>query len=397
MADLVPQEVFELVLDNLGYRSVENRKTLLVCSLVCRGWVPRSRHHLFKKCGLHNRNIDAFSRLLDSTHCTFVYQVRFVYASRNISYDDAFDRIADRLQRLVNVEILELSGLLDTSLADFRRGFLSGFPNILELRLTTHFSRTPERFIHLICVFPLLQRLVVSTQTLIPLDALSSSTYPPPPPGLINVAIARDAVQPISMWLLAQKHTEKLQSFSATFIHQGNAARHPTALTLVRDSLSRVGNSLIQLELSLDAATQPETPYYDFSTLTQLKTLKIICRLERRDDNLRYMYEALAHLPSPSLERFSLRLFRHHKEYADVNWALLDRLFNRYKFPCLLEVFISRTAPRNLMKDEPKRYGYPYLPLLQGLGVLVLGPDSFLPPLPLDDLAASFQDLALLG
>ncbi|KAJ7901622.1 hypothetical protein B0H13DRAFT_2514526, partial [Mycena leptocephala] len=343
MANAVPQELFELIIDHFVYRSIENRKTLLSCSLVCRSWVPRSRHHVFKKCRLHPGNVLTFGQLLSSPACTFLPHVHWIFASRNYKKraDRNFDSITDGLRRLTSLEILELSGVIHTG-TNFERGFLSAFKGIPELRLVGHLSSTPERIIDLICLFPSLQRLVVSIQTFV--LTLSSSVYPLPPPGLHHVAVARNGVKPISAWLLASKHMNKLESFSATSIDPEWYWEHPSSdlpppLSMVRRALQQAGTSLQHLELNLNANTEPRDPYYDLSIHTSLISLKIICHLQ---DSPKYLSAVVTSLSSPSLETVSLRFFGSFRASA---WCMSLKEILLFSLSFRNRVFLKEILP----------------------------------------------------
>ncbi|KAF8201139.1 hypothetical protein K438DRAFT_1821452 [Mycena galopus ATCC 62051] len=132
-----PLEILELVIDALGSVSGESRKIPSACSLVCRRWVPRSRHHLFQKCRLYPSNVLAFGQLLNSPECTLLSRVRWIYVSRNFTVptDRLFDSVADSVRRMTRVKILELSGIIDTRAAtSFEYSFIATFEGIEELR-----------------------------------------------------------------------------------------------------------------------------------------------------------------------------------------------------------------------------------------------------------------------
>ncbi|KAJ6589131.1 hypothetical protein B0H19DRAFT_231600 [Mycena capillaripes] len=340
----IPPDIFEVIIDNFE----NDRETLLVCSLVCSSFVPRSRHYLFRQCRIHLRNVLAFGQLLDSPLCSFLPHVRRVIASRHFkkAADRGFDAITDGLRRLMNVETLELSGVINTrTRTDFNRGFLSAFQGLAELRLVGTPTTNPERIIHLICAFPVLQRLVVST----PLTFLvgSSSVYSLPPQSLHTVVATKTALKPITSWLLASNHMKKLRSFSAIYngseLHPSDPLSLPSVL---RRSLEQAGSSLQHLELSVQTEFEPH-PYYDLSTHINLRSVTIIILLWL--DKPSYLSTFITRLSSPYLETVS---FGFHGDgngwkYMKIDWESIDAfLACQVRFPSFREVYISRADSR---------------------------------------------------
>ncbi|KAF8877378.1 hypothetical protein BD779DRAFT_1423196, partial [Infundibulicybe gibba] len=66
-----PSEVMDLVIDQLR----KDKTTLIVCSLVCRSWLPRARHNLFSVLNIRTR-LTSVQRLLQSPLCTIHPHVR---------------------------------------------------------------------------------------------------------------------------------------------------------------------------------------------------------------------------------------------------------------------------------------------------------------------------------
>jgi hypothetical protein len=66
MPSTFPAELYDAVISV----HAEDRNFVASCALVCRSWVPTSRHILFGDIRLHNRNVTHFLQLLTSPICT---------------------------------------------------------------------------------------------------------------------------------------------------------------------------------------------------------------------------------------------------------------------------------------------------------------------------------------
>jgi hypothetical protein len=62
----LPPELIDAAIDQLH----DDQEALALCALVCKSWVPASRHHLFPMITVCQFNIADFVRLLSSTRCT---------------------------------------------------------------------------------------------------------------------------------------------------------------------------------------------------------------------------------------------------------------------------------------------------------------------------------------
>ena len=62
LANMIPTEIFERILDHL----YEDVNTLKACTLVCRSWFARSRYHLFAHVQLDRPRIDEFLQCFDA-------------------------------------------------------------------------------------------------------------------------------------------------------------------------------------------------------------------------------------------------------------------------------------------------------------------------------------------
>lgn len=81
---LLPIELIECIIDASRYHS----STLAACSLVCKQWLPRSRHHLFSSLDLsadwnpEPNSVTEFIKLIDTPNSTLIPYVRTVVLSK---------------------------------------------------------------------------------------------------------------------------------------------------------------------------------------------------------------------------------------------------------------------------------------------------------------------------
>jgi hypothetical protein len=89
-----------------------DRKTLSVCSLVCRNWLSRSRFHLFGTVCVNSSDIHSFVDLLASPWSTIVSSIHTLHIYlQDTSVDiPVFDIIAPHFEDFVAIKYLTLNG-----------------------------------------------------------------------------------------------------------------------------------------------------------------------------------------------------------------------------------------------------------------------------------------------
>jgi hypothetical protein len=97
----LPPELVDIIIDLLH----TDQKTLATCALVCKSWVPASRHHLFLEITLSPVYIEAYC-ILSSPVCTIAAAVQYLV----VETIDVFDDLHEITSRLSNTTHLTLCG-----------------------------------------------------------------------------------------------------------------------------------------------------------------------------------------------------------------------------------------------------------------------------------------------
>ncbi|KAJ6551410.1 hypothetical protein B0H19DRAFT_1236587 [Mycena capillaripes] len=360
MAMQLPQELVDAIIDQLA----NNHKSLKTCSLVCRAWISRSRHHSFASCSLRPNNIHGFRDLLQSPNSTFVPHVRRIDAVRKHGHEnDHFFDDGD-MRRLVHVRKLpmQLYAFVDGMDTDafFRTGFITAFLHVTHLDFVGPYKLNadpplPVPLAEILCFFPALQVLHIYYSTV----ADGPSTVVPPQ-GLHSLVLNNDSVRLILAWLCAAGHLPNVNSVTLPLLY----AEHTQ---IVRAALQQLGSALQHLNISLNSDTWT---MLDLSLHPNLKTLVIgdfswDCELESLHSN--EIMSLIKTLVAPTLEQLSLEL-ESSTYRLNFHWAAaLDAFLSPQRFPRLRNVVFGRSDFVDLDGLESLRA---VLPLLEASGVL---------------------------
>lgn len=111
----LPQELVDIIIDHLH----DDRHALAASALVCRAWVPPSRHHLFEILPVSSLNLQALLEILGNPNCTFLFHVQDVHlepmrdahAKRIRPTPGWIDPLVPHLSNLVSAKILRVSAV----------------------------------------------------------------------------------------------------------------------------------------------------------------------------------------------------------------------------------------------------------------------------------------------
>lgn len=137
--DVLSQEILDTVIGIFG----DDKKTLCSLALVCKAWLPRSRHHIFKKMYISPLTMGACLGLMRYASFPLCDLVRHLVFSekewQHVTAESIMDS-ADGFESFRSVVRLEVSFIAD----DFRRlkpstwtSFSSAFPALTSLHLRT--------------------------------------------------------------------------------------------------------------------------------------------------------------------------------------------------------------------------------------------------------------------
>ncbi|KAF8877363.1 hypothetical protein BD779DRAFT_113803 [Infundibulicybe gibba] len=207
----LPSEIFDLVIDQLK----EDRTTLMVCSLVCRSWLPRTRHHLFSTFSVRTISIPPID-LLRSPLCTI--------QPHELVNEDS---------NLFSLSIRTSLGSGMTLVDDHLRALLSAhvFKNLHHLKLKYLRFENLNDSIGLYSSLPALESLVLHGVDSCVEDDQHIYTMPPPP-NLRHLFIWAIGVPHELCWLTAHpRHPLK-----TLHLHSISSAGYPIVLDYLRQS-----------------------------------------------------------------------------------------------------------------------------------------------------------------
>ncbi|KAJ7678157.1 hypothetical protein DFH06DRAFT_1465919 [Mycena polygramma] len=356
----MPQEIIDMVIDHLvesrGWLSAADKRALAACALVCRSWVPRSRHHLFRRIVLDNR-VTNFTPLLRSENCTFAPNVRHITAFRTHTDpgDHHFDKIGKDLKRLTNVTKLMLDGMFHACApwADF----MSGFPKVTDLSVLFHLTGNSNCVFGMIHMLPALRRLDIT-----PLSPVVFWTGKPPPPSidippqyltpprhLHSIKTGAESTRHIFAWLKWYNCLKQIDELDLS-------ALPPADVLQVIESLRVMSRNLHHLKLSSEILLSYETVHrFELTTLGLPKLNKNAQDATAYDQFLKFILR----ISSPSLE--SVVFIHPGNGYKLMDWAAVDAFFASPDFARLRTVQVQ---------PSPREYFEGKLPRLHELGVL---------------------------
>ncbi|KAJ6466987.1 hypothetical protein C8R45DRAFT_482452 [Mycena sanguinolenta] len=377
----LPQELVDLIIDFVvrleGIREI--RRTLPVCALVCRAWLPRSRLHFFQRClpKLRPWDIFIFQDLLQSPYSTFRSHMRRISFSSVEPHDRSLDEILlhANLHCLENLRTLEIDLYTpsQTTIVDsFCAKSCMAFPTVTSLELSSYIGLP---LIDLICCFPALQELCIhEMRGIVP---YSTSNDCMPPQGLRCLKLVAQSLGPILAWLHTSEHLPIVDSLTLHGLRRDY-------VKIVRAALQRLGSAIHHLEIRLDVDFQktggayqsclfdPSSSTHKVNTLAlfdlslhpELKFLSI------RDSSYGFsdafspkdVLPLIKMLAAPKLEQLELEL--NQRRYQASDWIAMDRLLRLARFPRLQTVVL---APNYLCDHEHLRA---VLPSLDASGML---------------------------
>ncbi|KAF8192384.1 hypothetical protein K438DRAFT_1830085 [Mycena galopus ATCC 62051] len=148
---ILPPEVIDLIIDKLH----DQPHTLRACSLISHYWLPRSRHHLFRRMCLDACNIGVCRGLLKSPHNTFSFHLRGLHVTAVVQPTQLL-RLMQGLPRLHSLDIYGIPVRYDTEIAGSAK-----FPLIRSLTLSRATFASYTELSYFLSRFPALKKLAL--------------------------------------------------------------------------------------------------------------------------------------------------------------------------------------------------------------------------------------------
>ncbi|KAJ6466870.1 hypothetical protein C8R45DRAFT_1020365 [Mycena sanguinolenta] len=370
------QEIISLVIDNVvdgpvAYYTSQKKKELAACSLVCRSWLPRTRHHLFRHIVLNER-IESLVPLLRSDKCTFAPYVRNISAFRTFNHpnDRILDKIGKDLKRLTNVTTLMLDGMLHAC-APFA-DFMGGFPKVTDLTICFHLTGHSNCVQGMIHMLPALRRLRITP--LSPVYFWSGTpphSIPIPPHDLVPPRHFHDIQTGGESTLSTLKWLEFFGCFKQIDTLELSSGMSLDDAPHVTECLRLMGSTLRHLKLGSEIVLSWKTrcrfesliDVVDLSVFKNLQTLTVpkLNQFSQNEADYERFLKFILWISSSYLKSIVIKF--PGDGYELMNWAALDNFFASSKFPRLNTVQMDVPTAR-------AQYSQENLPQLQELGLL---------------------------
>lgn len=155
-----PQEIFDMFVDHLH----NDPKTLAICALVCRSWVPPGRYHLFGNVGGYQAHrMAGIVKLLDNPCCTIATAIRRVhlcgYDGKTEIMRQTIDSLKSHLPKLIFVKEIVIDKLPVWSWQQLVLGDPSSMIRFTRLKLLNIDFDSFKEWAQIIQAFPFLRFL----------------------------------------------------------------------------------------------------------------------------------------------------------------------------------------------------------------------------------------------
>ncbi|GLB39110.1 hypothetical protein LshimejAT787_0602720 [Lyophyllum shimeji] len=352
----MPSEVFDIIIERIARFDVP---TLRACSLVCKAWLPVSRHHLFPAISLGPKNAKRFLRLLDSPHCTISNGVHHVSIHGD---SDAISHRASRgsriyppdtdvslsaggtpsscdetlLRRLASFPLLtslSFSWLRTGLTPSTTAALIHGFAGLTALELRTCTFPSFDKFTNMICALQNLRRIVLADVTWVDLALPESPTRQSLPPRLESLDLYLSPIGHVCTWLATR--SDELENLST--INMCSAFWEDIDAISIAWMLRRLGPKIKHLGLPW------HLPEIDLSHHTELRTLRIshlwfkpvLDSPAEECFTARGIEKTLLQLSSPQIRSIEIRvltLFQLKSSELGFDWEKMKRILSRKCF-----------------------------------------------------------------
>ncbi|KAJ7509723.1 hypothetical protein B0H11DRAFT_1960809 [Mycena galericulata] len=330
MAQDLPQEMLDLVVEKLQLDDSVERNTIAHCGLVCKSWLPSSRYRLFANVRLDDRTIDSFLDAVNSSSFPLISYIRSLVLYSEL--ESGPNRL-DELGPLPRVTILGVT-MERSALAQNTRRLAEFLPNLSTLSLRD--CQLPLRCVlNTVSAFPSLKilelRRVHLSYGLLPFP--STYKFPPqwhalkldqPDPGrLFEAMLALDTIPMFSSLTVHGMYPREDNSFGAYLRHVGDKMRH------------------IRLETDLsfsDLVVDPAALRYS----TGLHRLDLA--LSHPIDIARWVLRVLPHLHSNVLTTLNIIDFYGVDAAPHHTWEQLDQALADERLVSLNELIVDSVS-----------------------------------------------------
>ncbi|KAJ6501203.1 hypothetical protein C8R47DRAFT_259607 [Mycena vitilis] len=350
-----PQELVDTVVDSV-VTLASDRDAVKTCGLVCQGWLPRSRYHVFSEVTLTAANIGPLVQLIDMSSCPLLSYVRSLTLHYNGGPFDLGD--LERLHHCPNVTTLHI-------LIGHRKSFMDwGTARDFLLPHLRAWSASAASLVHfdfkhrimrrafplsimasIICAVPSAETLSLDFVPTLFMDTDNYPAYTPTRLSHLLIDLPGGCLRDCNLlfdWLQSAPVPPPLKSLKFEGEY-GPEAGVPALTPFVQ----RVGSELQSLTLLM---FENEGDAVDFllpilQHTPKLRDLSFICW--GPGDVL----EIIPHLPVSSLSDLTVFVYEHHDQ--DVLWHKIDVAIAA--FPRLKRFWISSNTRPVLTLPQKRR------------------------------------------
>jgi len=320
----LPPEITDRIIDFL----CSDKTALSACSLVCKSWLPASRHYLFERLTLSPAgDVERFQEPLDrsviSTIAPYVRHFNILENSRRQWVNSAAPPF--KLADFKDVKSLLLSNMhYDSDPQETLRALGASFPGLTLLRLDTvvfdHFNRVLE----FICMFPMLEEVHLENVRVKVSDE-NAPTFEPPPdnplPHLRSLRLGNKDIL-VGLWNWCRFYGRS-PSIDRLFL-----VAHRGEVLAIAELLRDLGSSLKHLELGFEIDSMVEEDYaaLDLQLNAELSAIHLLLPCSDAGASpIVVAAQVLSRIACPSLREVTLSLQLTLEQLTEGDaWSRLD-------------------------------------------------------------------------
>jgi hypothetical protein len=346
----LPQEIADHIIDNLQF----DQHALGTCSLVCKAWSFRARHHLFAGVLITESNSHT-TTVLGPVACRCV---RRVLLHPDLSTHSTVT-LRSFLEPLIGVKF---ENAISLAFCAFNYAEFTCFdseilhnltPRIVKLYFSDFSFETTDHFTKFICTFRCLEKLKVNDIHCATIMAPSGSQLSLP----VNLRVVEVSDDSLIRWLLSFQHLPPIHTIDGG----GFAGEHAISTS---DLLRTLGASLETVRLTCLGMLSSSPNYtsinimykgganYQFIDLRhniRLRSLhfKIKWAGDGTAEGIAYV---LSRIASMRVDTVSFTILRHlHDRFGAIDWGMIDEVLAQPTFAKLQRVEITIIPPCNMV------------------------------------------------
>ena len=339
MPPKLPAELNDAIIDHLH----NDKASLATCALVCKGWVPASRHHLFRSVVIDPMHVAAFISLVQSPLSTIPGHISHFGMQDIRNLDKILILCLNCLHSVTSLCLMNFQWrLLEPATVALTQ---STFGAVAELAFQSVNFNHFDQFAYFMSGFPRLQKLVVRQLSWkVETHTLFDRWIPPATLRVLDLDLCplADIMGCMRTHLpVPPIHTVHFRGLTTRWLFG------------VRDFLHALGSSLEHLSLTYHFSDSDQLlsvselcQHFDLSHNLSLRTIDLEMNLHQLFLPLSPLVKAtpqlLSQITSSTMEEVSFRILVHRSsDLLSMDWDSLDRVFTQSQFARLKWIHIS--------------------------------------------------------